>query len=196
MNYDEFLQRQKFDKEELVAFSYGTLVSDPPSEFSRLPTPPFLMIDRILELQKEGKKGRIVAEKEVIFDEWFFQCHFNGDPILPGCLSVDAIWQLVGFYIVCNGVAGFGRALGVGEVSFDGQIRPFNRVVRYEIDIRRFSSIPEQGAALAVANASISVDDELIYTVKDAKAGVFSGIGYTDYPNRSVHSVGGASKAS
>ena len=191
MNYEEFLKREHFSKEELLAFAYGTLVSDPPSEFSRLPAPPFLMVDRVTELKREGKKGRIIAEKDVQVDEWFFQCHFLGDPVQPGCLGVDAIWQLIGFYIVCNGAPGFGRALGCGEVDFNGQVRPYNKVVRYEIDIRRYTAMPEQGAALAVGNGRVYVDDEHIYSVDGARVGVFTGISYPDYPNRSENSVGG-----
>ena len=191
MNYQEFLDRHQFSKEELVAFSHGTLVSDPPSEFSRLPAPPFLMVDRITELEKDGRRGRMVAEKDVAMDEWFFQCHFIGDPVQPGCLGVDAIWQLLGFYIVANGVPGFGRALGCKEVEFNGQIRPYNKLIRYEIDIRRFTAVPAQGASLAIGNGRIYVDGEQIYTVNEAKVGVFTGIGYTDYPNRSEKSVGG-----
>jgi len=86
MKYQEFLERTRFTKEELVAFAYGRLVEDPPTEFSRLPAPPFLMVDRVLEISKHGNKGHMVAEKDVHIDEWFFQCHFNGDPVQPGCL--------------------------------------------------------------------------------------------------------------
>ena len=191
IDYAEFKNRNHFTKEELIAFSYGTLVSDAPDEFSKLPAPPFLMMDRVTELKKEGKRGKIVAEKDIKMDEWFFQCHFIGDPVQPGCLGLDAIWQLLGFYIVTNGVPGFGRALGCKEVEFNGQIRPYNKLVRYEIDIRRFTSMPDQGAALVVGNGRLFVDDEHIYSVTDAKVGVFTGIGYRDYPNRSENSVGG-----
>ena len=149
------------------------------------------MVDRIQTLEKNGKTGRIIAEKDVQVDEWFFQCHFTSDPVQPGCLGVDAIWQLVGFYCIANGVPGFGRALGCKEVEFNGQIRPFNKLVRYELDVRRFTNMPDQGAAMAIAHGRVYVDGEHIYTVKDAKAGVFTGIGYQDYPNRSENSVGG-----
>lgn len=191
MKYQEFLERQEFSQEEIIAFSYGNLVEDPPDELSRLPAPPFLMVDRVTLLERKGKKGRILAEKDISIDEWYFQCHFVGDPVQPGCLGVDAIWQLIGFYIIANGAPGFGRALGCREVEFNGQIRPHNRLVRYEIDIRRYSSMPDQGAALAIGDGRLFVDDTQIYSVKDAKVGVFTGIGYRDYPLRSANSVGG-----
>ncbi len=191
MKYKEFLERSHFTKEELIASAHGRLVDDPPSEFSRLPAPPFLMIDRILEVEKNGPRGKMVAEKDINIDEWFFQCHFNGDPVQPGCLGVDAIWQLLGFYCVWAGSKGHGRALGCKEVSFDGQIRPHNSLVRYEIQVRRFTVLQGGHTSLVVANGNVIVDGEHIYTIKDAKVGVFSGIAYTDYPYKSKNSVGG-----
>ena len=195
MKYKEFCEREHFDKEEILAFSHSTLIEDPPSQISQLPTPPFLMLDRITEIKRDGKKGRIVGEKDVNVDDWFFQCHFKSDPVQPGCLGVDAIWQLVGFYITANGVPGTGRALGCQEVGFNGQIRPHNKVIRYEIDIRRLSHMPEQGAAMAIGTGNLFVDDELIYTVRDAKVGMFMDIAYTDYPLRSEKSVGGVTES-
>jgi len=195
LNYKEFLNRDSFNQQELLAFAHGTLVSNPPKEFSKLPTPPFLMIDRVVEITKEGSKGRIVAEKDIKMDEWFFQCHFAGDPVQPGCLGVDAIWQLLGFYCVWKGSEGVGRALGCKEVFFDGQIRPHNKVVRYEIDIRRFSVLQGGEASLIIGSGKVFVDGELIYTVKDAKVGIFKGIAYTDYPNKSKNAVGGIMKS-
>ena len=194
MTYEEFLQRGHFSKQELLAFAYGTLVSDPPKEFSRLPTPPFLMVDRVLEIEKQGSKGRLIAEKDILIDEWFFQCHFVGDPVQPGCLGVDAIWQLLGFYCVCCGSEGYGRALGSKEIHFDGQIRPYNHVVRYEIDVRRYSVLQGGRASLIIGSGNVLVDGEEIYTIKDAKVGIFKGIAYTDYPNKSKNAVGGILK--
>ena len=191
MNYKEFLERDHFSKEELIAFAYGRLVSDPPKEFSRLPAPPFLMIDRVTELKSEGNKGRIVAEKDISVDEWFFQCHFNGDPVQPGCLGVDAIWQLLGFYCVCQGSEGNGRALGCKEVNFDGQIRPYNKLVKYEIDVRRYTLFQGGHTSLVIGTGNVIVDGELIYTVKDAKVKIFTNIAYKDYPHKSENSVGG-----
>ena len=194
MTYKEFLERSYFTKEELIAHAYGRLVADPPNEFSRLPAPPFLMIDRISEIVRNGPRGKMVAEKDVRIDEWFFQCHFNGDPVQPGCLGVDAIWQLLGFYCVCAGSKGYGRALGCKEVSFDGQIRPHNSLVRYEIEVRRYTVLQGGHTSLVIANGNVIVDGEHIYTIKDAKVGVFSGIAYTDYPYKGENSVGGIMK--
>jgi len=194
MKYSEFLEKTSFTKEELIAFAYGRLVDDPPAEFSRLPAPPFLMMDRVLEIQNNGKRGRIVGEKDIQIDEWFFQCHFNGDPVQPGCLGVDAVWQLLGFYCVCAGSEGNGRALGSKEINFDGQIRPYNKLVRYEIDIKRYSIIQEGEVSIVIGDAKIFVDNELIYTMNSAKVGIFKGIAYDDYPNPSKNSVGGLIK--
>jgi 3-hydroxyacyl-[acyl-carrier protein] dehydratase / trans-2-decenoyl-[acyl-carrier protein] isomerase len=142
VRYEEYLGRTSFSKEELVAISWGSLVEDPPSEdFGVLPAPPFLMFDRVTELTREGSRGRIVAEQDVRFDDWFFQCHFRLDPVQPGCLGVDAIWQLLGLYCSVRGSRGIGRALGCKEIEFFGQIRPHDRVVRYEIEVRRYAEL-------------------------------------------------------
>ncbi len=191
MKYQEFLKRTHFTKEELIAFAYGKLVEDPPAEFSRLPAPPFLMVDRVLELEKRGNKGSMIAEKDIHLDEWFFQCHFNGDPVQPGCLGVDAVWQLLGFYCVCCGSEGNGRALGCKEVNFDGQIRPHNSLVRFEINVRRYTVLQGGQSSIVVGNGNVFVDDEHIYAIKDAKVGIFTGIAYKDYPYKSKNSLGG-----
>ncbi len=191
MRYAEFIERTSYSYEELIALSQGNLVSDAPAEFIRLPAPPMLMIDRVVELSRAGVKGRIVGEQDIAVDDWFFHCHFRGDPVQPGCLGVDAVWQLVGLYIAANGAPGSGRALGCKEVEFAGQIRPYNKVVRYEVDIRRFSSLEQSGSAVAIGTAKVLVDGEHIYTVRDAKVGMFLGIAYPDYPARSKNSVGG-----
>jgi 3-hydroxyacyl-[acyl-carrier protein] dehydratase / trans-2-decenoyl-[acyl-carrier protein] isomerase len=192
MKYDEYRQRQQFSHEELLAFSYGRLIEDPPADFDgRLPAPPFLMVDRIMEISSEGRRGKIVAEQEIRMDAWYFQCHMPGDPVQPGCLCVDAVWQLLGFYCTWSGALGAGRALGCGEVSFNGQIRPFNKCVRYEVDVRRFSNLKESGAGIVIGDGRVFVDDELVTTVSEARTGIFKGIVYSDYPKRSRFSVGG-----
>ena len=191
MKYQEFLERTYFTKEELIAFAYGKLVEDSPEEFSRLPAPPFLMVDRVLEIEKRGNKGSMIAEKDVHLDEWFFQCHFNGDPVQPGCLGVDAVWQLLGFYCVCCGSEGNGRALGCKEVNFDGHIRPHNSLVRFEINVRRYTVLQGGHSSIVVGNGNVFVDDEHIYAIKDAKVGIFTGIAYKDYPYKSKNSLGG-----
>jgi 3-hydroxyacyl-[acyl-carrier protein] dehydratase / trans-2-decenoyl-[acyl-carrier protein] isomerase len=192
MNYKEFTGRDHFNFEELMAFAYGTLVTDPPADFdARLPAPPFLMLDRILKIESDGKQGRVIAEQDIRMDAWYFQCHFPGDPVQPGCLCVDAIWQLLGFFCVWSGSLGTGRALGCGDVAFNGQIRPFNKCVRYEVDVRRYSRLKESGAGIVIGDGLIYVDNELIATVGQARTGDFKDIAYKDYPLRSKHSVGG-----
>jgi 3-hydroxyacyl-[acyl-carrier protein] dehydratase/trans-2-decenoyl-[acyl-carrier protein] isomerase len=195
VKYAEFLQRTQFSKAELLACAWGTLLEDPPDEgTSRLPGPPMLMVDRVVEISHRGPQGRIVAEYDVQIDAWFFQCHFRSDPVQPGCLGVDAIWQLIGFYGGVRGAKGAGRALGAKEIEFVGQIRPYNKLVRYEVDIRRYTELPETGAAIAIGTGQVIVDGEPIYTVKDAKVGMFRGIAYPDYPLPSANSVGGQMK--
>jgi 3-hydroxyacyl-[acyl-carrier protein] dehydratase/trans-2-decenoyl-[acyl-carrier protein] isomerase len=192
MTYEEFRECARFDLEDLMAFSYGNLVDDPPEGYdARLPAPPFLMVDRILSCVSSGRQGSMTAEQDIRMDAWYFQCHMPGDPVQPGCLCVDAIWQLLGFYCVWRGGLGSGRALGCGEVSFNGQIRPFNKRVRYEIEVKRFSQLKESGASLIIADGDVYVDDELIAQVREARTGLFRGIAYPDYPKRSVHSMGG-----
>jgi 3-hydroxyacyl-[acyl-carrier protein] dehydratase/trans-2-decenoyl-[acyl-carrier protein] isomerase len=192
VTYEEFRQSSRFGMEDLIAFAYGTLVDDPPEGFlARLPAPPFLMLDRIVEISGDGRQGRIVAEQDIRLDAWYFQCHMPADPVQPGCLGVDAIWQLLGFYCVWRGALGSGRALGCGEVAFGGQVRPFNRRARYEVEIRRFTQLRESGASIAIGEGRVLVDGEPIAEVRGARSGVFQGIAYPDYPRRSANSVGG-----
>jgi 3-hydroxyacyl-[acyl-carrier protein] dehydratase/trans-2-decenoyl-[acyl-carrier protein] isomerase len=192
VTYEEFQERESFSKEELLAVAYGNLFDDAPPEFAlQLPAPPMLMLDRILEIRREGARGRIVAERDVAIDDWFFHCHFRDDPVQPGCLGVDGVWQLLGFFCAWSGGLGSGRALGCGEVEFLGQIRPHDHCVRYEIDVRRFTKIAHAGATLVIGDATLFVDDEPIYEIKRAKVGTFQGIGYADYPKASERSRGG-----
>lgn len=192
MKYAEFLARDHFDADELLSFAWGRLVEDAPAELtSQLPTPPMLMVDRILEIRREGRQGRIVAERAVRLDDWFFQCHFTRDPVQPGCLGVDAVWQLLGFFCVWAGGLGSGRALGSGEIEFFGQIRPHDRLVRYEIDVRRYSELKASGSAIAIGDATVLVDGEPIYAIKSAKSGLFRGIAYGDYPQPGPNARGG-----
>jgi 3-hydroxyacyl-[acyl-carrier protein] dehydratase / trans-2-decenoyl-[acyl-carrier protein] isomerase len=192
MTYQEFKERDHFSFEEIMAFVYGTLVTDPPKHFdARLPAPPFLMLDRILLIQSNNRQGKIIAEQDIRLDAWYFQCHMPGDPVQPGCLGVDAIWQLLGFFCTWRGALGSGRALGCSEIAFNGQIRPFNKVVRYEVDVRRYSQLKDSGASVVIGDGRIYVDDELIATVAQGRTGVFKDIAYRDYPLRSKNSVGG-----
>lgn len=191
MKLAEFIQRTSLTREEILAHCYGRLVDDAPSDFGRLPAPPMLMLDRVTEVVRDGAKGRIVAEKDIRVDDWFFACHFVGDPVQPGCLGVDAIWQMIGLYLCMNGPARTGRALGCKEVEFVGQIRPHNKLIRYEIDIRRYTVIEARGATIAIGTGKVFVDGEHIYTINDAKVGSFTDIVYRDYPLKTERSVGG-----
>ena len=192
MKYAEFQARDHFAHDELLAMAYGRLIEDPPAGFdARLPLPPMLMLDRITEIRREGNRGRIVGERDVRLDDWFFQCHFLGDPVQPGCLGVDAVWQLLGFYCAWAGGLGAGRALGCGEVDFSGQIRPRDVCVRTEVDVRRYTQLEKAGASMVIGDATLSVDGETIYQVERARVGTFQGIAYPDYPFASPNARGG-----
>ena len=192
MKYAAFRERDRFEKDELLAFAHGRLIEDAPDTFgARLPLPPMLMVDRITEIERKGARGRIVAERDVHLDDWFFQCHFLGDPVQPGCLGVDGIWQLLGFFCAWAGGPGTGRALGCGEVEFSGQVRPHDRLVRYEIDVRRYTELEKQGASMVIGDATLLVDDAPIYTVKRARVGTFQGIAYETDPDPGPNAKGG-----
>ena len=192
MKYDEFRERNHFNHDELLALAHGSLIDDPPEGYkTRLPLPPMLMIDRVEEISRDGRRGRIIAERDVRRDDWFFQCHFLGDPVQPGCLGVDGVWQLLGLYCAWNGALGTGRALGCSEVEFAGQIRPHDKVVRFEIDVVRYQDLPKSGSAVVIGDARVLVDGEHIYDIRRAKVGVFRDIDYPDYPWPSLHSKGG-----
>jgi 3-hydroxyacyl-[acyl-carrier protein] dehydratase/trans-2-decenoyl-[acyl-carrier protein] isomerase len=191
ITFAELLERTSLTKEEILAHCYGKLVSDAPPEFIRLPAPPMLMIDRLISIERGASKGKIVAEKDVRIDDWFFPGHFVGDPVQPGCMGVDAIWQLIGLYLAMSGPARTGRALGCKEVEFFGQIRPYNKLIRYEVDIRRYTVMADKGVAMAVGTGRVYVDGEHIYTINDAKVGGFGDIKYEDYPLLTERAVGG-----
>ena len=195
MKYADFLKQDHFDFESLLAFSYGRLIEDPPEDFdARLPAPPFLMVDRIVSIEKRGSKGRVVAEQDIRLDAWYFQCHFSGDPVQPGCLCVDAVWQILGFFCVWCGALGAGRALGCEEVAFAGQIRPHNKVARFEVDIVRLQELKQAGSTVAIADAAVFIDNAHITTIRRARTGIFKGICYREYPNRSANFLGGTSQ--
>lgn len=140
---------------------------------AKLPLPPMLMLDRVLKMDETGgnyDKGQVIAELDIKPDLWFFECHFKGDPVMPGCLGLDAMWQLVGFWLGWTGGKGRGRALGVGEVKFTGQVTPGITKVRYEIDIKRAI---RRKLVLGIADGRMYADDELIYQAKDLRVGLF-----------------------
>ena len=140
---------------------------------AKLPLPPMLMLDRIAHIGEEGGtygKGQVRAELDIDPSLWFFDCHFAGDPVMPGCLGLDAMWQLVGFWLGWTGGEGRGRALGVGEVKFTGQVTPDVKHVRYEIDIKRAI---RRKLVLGIADGKMYADDVLIYQAKDLRVGLF-----------------------
>ncbi len=141
---------------------------------AQLPAPPMLMLDRIMTISEEGGehgKGQIIAELDINPDMWFFECHFNNDPVMPGCLGLDAMWQLVGFYLGWMGGPGRGRALGSGEVKFTGQVTPECKKVTYYIDIKRLIM---RRLVMGIADARMEVDGREIYTAKDLRVGLFT----------------------
>ena len=160
-----------FDRDALLACARGELFG--PGN-AKLPAPPMLMFDRITHISEEGGaygKGRIEAELDVTPDLWFFDCHFIGDPVMPGCLGLDAMWQLTGFFLTWIGAPGRGRALGSGEVKFTGQVLPTAKRVSYEIDISR---VVNRKLVLAVADGRMLVDGREIYTARDLRVGLFT----------------------
>jgi 3-hydroxyacyl-[acyl-carrier protein] dehydratase/trans-2-decenoyl-[acyl-carrier protein] isomerase len=194
MMYEEFLSTSSLNKLELIAHANGTLVEGAPPDMGLPPAPPMLMLDRVISIRRSATEGRIVGEQDIALDAWYFWCHFRRDPVQPGCLGVDAIWQLIGLYLTMTGAPGAGRALGCGEVEFFGQIRPHNKLVRYEVDIRRSASMPSKGAAIAIGDAVVSVDGDAVYRIRNARVGAFEGIRYADYPHKSANGVGGPTR--
>ncbi|GMV70039.1 MAG: hypothetical protein AMXMBFR76_24780 [Pseudomonadota bacterium] len=141
---------------------------------AQLPLPPMLMFDRITRISEEGglyDKGQVVAELDIRPDLWFFQCHFQGDPVMPGCLGLDAMWQLMGFHLAWLGAPGRGRALGVGEVKFTGQVLPTAKRVTYTLDLKR---VILRRLVMGIGDATLRVDGHEIYTAKDLRAGLFT----------------------
>ena len=139
---------------------------------AQLPAPPMLMMDRITEISLDGGahgKGHVVAELDITPDLWFFDCHFVGDPVMPGCLGVDAMWQVIGFWLGWSGSPGKGRALGVGEVKFRGDITPATSLVRYEVDLRQ---VRRGKLVLGVADGRLLADGECVYTARDLRVGL------------------------
>jgi 3-hydroxyacyl-[acyl-carrier protein] dehydratase/trans-2-decenoyl-[acyl-carrier protein] isomerase len=163
-------QQNSFTKEQLLSCSSGDLFG--PGN-SQLPAPNMLMMDRIVEIYETGgahDKGYIVAELDITPDLWFFECHFPGDPVMPGCLGLDAMWQLVGFFLGWSGGPGKGRALGVGEVKFTGQVLPTAKKVTYRIDLKR---VIKRKLFMGLGDGTVEVDGRVIYQAKDLKVGLF-----------------------
>jgi len=164
------MNQSSFTRDELLSCSTGELFG--PGN-SQLPAPNMLMMDRITKVSEtdgEHGKGFIEAELDISPDLWFFECHFPGDPVMPGCLGLDAMWQLVGFFLGWSGGPGKGRALGVGEVKFTGQILPTAKKVTYRIDFKR---VIKRKLFMGLADGTVSVDGRVIYAAKDLKVGLF-----------------------
>jgi 3-hydroxyacyl-[acyl-carrier protein] dehydratase/trans-2-decenoyl-[acyl-carrier protein] isomerase len=164
------VQKNSFTHEDLLACGRGELFG--PTN-AQLPAPPMLMMDRITEITSQGGahgKGKIVAELDINPDLWFFQCHFLGDPVMPGCLGLDAMWQLVGFFLGWSGGPGKGRALGVGEVKFTGQVNSHAKLVTYRIDMKR---VIIRKLVMGVGDGVVEVDGKPIYEAKDLRVGLF-----------------------
>ena len=163
--------KSSYDRDELLAAGHGAMFG--PGN-GRLPLPNMLMMDRITRITADGGaagKGDIVAELDIHPDLWFFGCHFETDPVMPGCLGLDALWQLVGFFLCWRGNPGRGRALAVGEVKFFGQVLPRDKRVTYRLELKR---LIERKLIVGIADGVVSVDGRDIYTATDLKVGLFT----------------------
>ena len=164
------MHKESYTKEDLISCGRGEMFG---KGNAQLPLPPMLMFDRIVSIKDKGGKynhGEIIAELDLTDDLWFFKCHFEGDPVMPGCLGLDAMWQLLGFYLGWKGGLGKGRALGAGEVKFSGQVLPSSKKITYIIDLKR---VIMRKLVMGIADASMKVDGRLIYQAYDLKVGLF-----------------------
>ncbi|MEW6037864.1 MAG: 3-hydroxyacyl-[acyl-carrier-protein] dehydratase FabA [Pseudomonadota bacterium] len=165
------LRRNSYTWDELLQCARGEMFG--PGN-AQLPAPPMLMFDRITHIDSGGgafDKGMILAELDVKPQLWFFDCHFISDPVMPGCLGLDAMWQMVGFYLGWIGGKGRGRALGVGEVKFRGQVLPHNRLVTYRINLKR---VILRKLVMGIADAEMECDGKVIYEANDLRVGLFT----------------------
>lgn len=165
------MQKNSFTYDELISCGKGVLFGE---GNAKLPLPPMLMFDRITKINNnlgEFNKGFIQAELDIKEDLWFFNCHFQGDPVMPGCLGLDAMWQLVGFYLGWSGEPGKGRALGVNTVKFTGEVLKNVKMATYEINMKRI--LKKEGTVVGLANGILSADDKIIYKAENLKVGLF-----------------------
>jgi 3-hydroxyacyl-[acyl-carrier protein] dehydratase/trans-2-decenoyl-[acyl-carrier protein] isomerase len=164
-------RQNQYSYQDLIECAHGNLFG--PGN-AQLPHPPMLMLDRITHISEDGGtngRGSVVAELDIHPDLWFFSCHFEGDPVMPGCLGLDAMWQLVGFYLGWIGGPGRGRALGASDVKFSGQVTPANRLVTYRIDIKR---VIRRKLYMGIADTAMDVDGREIYVAKGLRVGLFT----------------------
>jgi 3-hydroxyacyl-[acyl-carrier protein] dehydratase/trans-2-decenoyl-[acyl-carrier protein] isomerase len=168
---DKPLRKSSFDLQGLLACARGELFG--PGN-AQLPLPPMLMFDRITSITEDGGsegKGEVVAEFDVHPDLWFFKCHFQGDPVMPGCLGLDALWQMVGFFLGWMGGLGRGRALGVDEVKFTGMVLPTAKKITYIVNFRR---VIMRKLVLGIADGIMKVDGKVVYEAKGLKVGLYT----------------------
>ena len=165
------MKKNSFSYEQLIDCANGDLFG---KGNAQLPSPPMLMFDRITNINETGgefQKGEIVAELDIKPELWFFDCHFKGDPVMPGCLGLDAMWQLVGFYLGWVGEPGKGRALGVNSVKFTGEVLKKVKMATYEIDMKRI--LIKKGTTVGLANGILLADEKKIYSAENLKVGLF-----------------------
>ena len=168
---DDIPRQNSYDYEELLRSGHGTLFTP---HNARLPIPDMLMFDRITSITSNGGsfgKGEIKAEMDVKPDQWFFGCHFVEDPVMPGCLGLDALWQMVGFFLTWSQLPGKGRALGVDEVRFTGEIVPEAKLVEYHVEIKR---LLKGRLNMGIGDGTVTVDGKRVYTTKNLRVGLFT----------------------
>ena len=169
---NSFTPQSSYSYEEIIECGKGNLFG--PGN-AQLPAPPMLMFDRITQVNKVGGthgKGEIIAELDIKPDLWFFECHFLGDPVMPGCLGLDALWQMLGFYLGWLGYPGKGRALGVGEIKFVEEIKPDKQLIQYKVNIKK--SMSKKGFSIGYGDGQIVHQDKIIYQANDLKVGLFN----------------------
>ncbi len=165
------MKKSSYNEQDILNCTQGKLFGE---NKPRLPAPPMLMVDRVTNINDQGgayQKGELIAQLDVKPDMWFFACHFLHDHVMPGCLGIDALWQLVGFYLAWSGYSGKGRALGSGAIRFSGQILPINKRIEYRLEIKRVIS---RKLIMATADGSVSVDGTIVYTASDLRVGLFA----------------------
>ena len=165
-------RQNSYERAELLACGRGQMFGDGNAQ---LPLPPMLMFDRVTHISDKGGaygRGEVIAELDIEPQQWFFTCHFKGDPVMPGCLGVDALWQLMGFFLGWKGGLGHGRALGSGEIRFSGQVTPDCKLVRFQLSLKR---VVMRKLVMGIADGQVEADGKVIYTGKDLRVGLFAG---------------------